>query len=679
MSLAVPARLLAPPGKTAHNNTTHRAPERGRTRTQGVEMHRQGMEMHTQEISGTTAAGSRPGNTAPLPLPEYPRPQLVRAQYEILNGLWDYAITPAGRRPGTYEGKILVPFSPETRRSGVQRILRPGETLHYRRTFLLEEIPAHRRLLLQFGAVDERCEVFVNGRRVGGHRGGYLAFSCDATQAVHTGENVLTVEVQDDSDTSFHARGKQKLSPGGMFYRSQSGIWKTVWYEWVPERYVGRLEVVPQPERGGISLTVVMDGGDAREASVRIFPEADAGEMQEVPAEASGEASAEAGAGTAGGFVSVPTGEAVFLPVPDAHLWSPEDPFLYRIEVRAGEDRVQGYCAMRTFSKGKDAGGRMRFLLNGKPYFMHGLLDQGYWPESLMTPPSEEAMRFDILEAKKLGFNMLRKHVKVDPARWYRLCDELGMLVWQDAVNGGTAYSSNLTTNLPNILPAVQTRIDDSTERGHRLLSRSDAAGRAEFEEQLREMVRELRPFGCICAWVPFNEGWGQFDSVRIARQLQAEDPSRLVDAASGWFDRGGGDFYSIHNYFRKLKVDGPKAAQRICALTEYGGLSRPVEGRTQANGMKVYRSLRTEEALTDAFVQLVRRDILPRIPEGLSGAVYTQISDVEGEINGLFTYDRCQCKMDAARVAALRREIDAAWRDVRMPGQTGGRQKSGR
>ena len=652
-----------------------------------------------------------------IPLPEYPRPQMVRKQYQILNGWWKYTILPEGGDPamdlgravdraepgpapsaapaapeqtgsGRPSGRILVPFSPETVLSGVGRVLQPGETLRCERSLEIPEIPAGRRLLLHFGAVDQRCVVRVNGSFAGSHTGGYMAFSFDITDLLRVGTNRLSVDVRDDSDTSFHARGKQKLAPGGMFYQAQSGIWKTVWCEWVPERHIRTLRFETEPDCSGVEMVLQMaEPAATSEAAQAAAAEAAAADAASAAAAAQ---TAAAGSGATAHadrtppcreetclvtfrdtegtehtlrFASSGNGLQRFhLPVPSPRLWSPEDPYLYPVRVTVGADTVESYFAVRTIELSAEGSNPRRILLNGRPYFMHGVLDQGYWPESLMTPPGDQALVWDIEACKELGFNMLRKHVKVESARFYYHCDRLGMLVWQDAVNGGRSYNANLVTNLPNILPAVQSRIGDTSDRDMRRLGRQDRQGRDEYWRELREMVEEVRSHPCVCVWVPFNEGWGQFDSASAAAALQKWDPGRLVDAASGWFDRGAGDLYSVHNYFRKLRIPAAQAQKRAAALTEYGGLSRPVEGLTAANGMKAYRSLNTEKSLTDAYVKLVRRDILPQLAAGLCAAVYTQLSDVEGEINGLFTYDRSLCKMDRAAVKEARGEIRAAW-----------------
>lgn len=466
-------------------------------------------------------------------LPEYPRPQLVRDSYLNLNGRWAYAITDDDREPARYDGEILVPFSPEAPLSGVGRQLLPGQTLWYRRTLQLPDgfhRPGHR-VLLHFGAVDQTCSVLLNGVPVGGRTGGYLPVRCDVTDALRDGENVLVVAVRDDSDTSYHARGKQKLRRGGIWYTAQSGIWQTVWAECVPEAHVERLTLTPHLAQGCVEVTVHASAA-VGDVEIRIL--------------AGGVVVAEA---------SAAAGTAVRLPLPEVRSWTPEDPFLYDVTVGYGDDRVRGYVGMRSFGVGPDADGVPRLLLNGEPYFHAGVLDQGYWPDGLYTAPSDAAMVADIAAMKRLGFTMLRKHIKIEPLRWYHHCDRLGILVWQDMVNGGSLYRP-LVVTAPVLTPL---RLPD---RGgwRRWFGRADAAGRDEFRAEARETVEHLRNVVSIAVWVPFNEGWGQFDAADVAREVAALDPTRTVDHASGWHDQGGGDLRSLHVYFRRFRASRPRS-----------------------------------------------------------------------------------------------------------------------
>lgn len=479
------------------------------------------------------------------------------------------------------------------------------------------------RVLLHFGAVDQCCRVLVNGVEVGAHTGGYLPFAFDVTDVLSGGVDTLVVAVRDDTDTGYGSRGKQKLDRGGIWYTPQSGIWQTVWAERVPEPWVERLTLTPHLADGCVEVTVHASAG---RALVTVL----AGETEVARAEAA-------------------AGEAVRLPIPGVRAWSPEDPFLYDVTVRLGDDTVRGYVGMRSFGVGPDADGVPRLLLNGRPYFHAGVLDQGYWPEGLYTPPSDAAMVHDITTMKRLGFTMLRKHIKIEPLRWYHHCDRLGILVWQDMVNGGGPYRPVVVT-APVLTPL---RLDD---RRHRWFGRADAAGRAEFEAELRATVELLRNVVSLAVWVPFNEGWGQFDAARIAGELRALDPTRTIDHASGWHDQGAGDLKSLHVYFRRFRPPSPDG--RVLALTEYGGYSLRVVGHDQGEKEFGYKRFGTAGELTEAFVRLHEREIIPAVPLGLAATVYTQLSDVEDELNGLLTYDRQVLKLPAEAVRRINAKL---------------------
>ena len=572
-------------------------------------------------------------------LPEYPRPQLQRKDWICLNGYWHYAITKKSSHPEEFDGKILVPFSPETRRSGVNMRLKPGSYLWYFRSIDIAEVPKGKRLLLQFGAVDERCIIWWNGKLLGSHRNGYLAFSFDVTDQVREGKNTIWVRVQDDTDEGNACRGKQVQKPEGMFYTAQSGIWQTVWMEWVPENFIEQVKFTPSLDTGEIKLEVTM----SRPARVlvmiqgkwmtylrRIEPE----EFSFVGNLAVGKHHA---------LLDDHMGEKavanVSIVLPEINPWSPEDPFLYHVQIQSEEDRVASYFAMRKFSVGIDEKKVPRLFLNNKPYFFNGVLDQGYWPESLYTPPSDEAMVFDIVKMKELGFNMLRKHIKIEPMRWYYHCDRIGMVVWQDMVNGGGPINMNRLCYLPTIFPAVTKMVRD---KHYRFFARTDKQARLQWEEDCIAMVKQLYNCPCIGMWVPFNEGWGQFDSVRIAQHIKGVDPTRLVDHASGWFDQGGGDVKSVHNYFRRLRVVKDR---RPFVLSEYGGYSYPIPGHMYTNASYGYKTYGNGSEFMAAF-QKLQKKIQKLEKKGLSAAVYTQVSDVEEEVNGLYTYDRKVCKL---------------------------------
>ena len=556
------------------------------------------------------------------PLPEHPRPQLVRPDHtwRNLNGRWEHAFG-AEDRPQDWDGEIVVPFSPETVLSGVGRQLRPDEWLWYRRTFTAPTPPPGGRVLLHFGAVDQSCTVWVNGTEVGRHTGGYLPFTLDVTEQVAGADDLLEVRVRDLSETGLHARGKQRLDRGTIWYTAQSGLWQTVWLEAVPARYVTSLRITPHLEQG--VLEVVVEGEGDSTVTVR--------DGERVVAADSG-----------------PAGTPIRLTIPDPHPWSPDDPHLYDLEVTLGDgehaDRVTSYAAMRSLGTGTDDRGRRRFLLNGEPFLPLGVLDQGYWPDGLLTPPSDAAMVHDIETMKSLGFTMLRKHVKVEPLRWYHHCDRLGMLVWQDMVNGGGRYR-HLVANLPATRPV---RISD---RRHAVYFRADADARAEFREEVRRTVSLLHNAPSVVLWTPFNEGWGQFDANEVAEEVKALDPSRPVNHVSGWIDQGGGDVKSFHSYVRPFRLPGRlrrRREGRVYALTEYGGYSLKVEGHDWSTREFGYRHFETADDLAAGFVSLHREQVEPAVAAGLAATVYTQLSDVEDELNGLLTWDREVLKIPA-------------------------------
>jgi hypothetical protein len=556
-------------------------------------------------------------------LPEYPRPQLVRPSYLNLNGWWDYAMTHADAPlPEAYDGRILVPFSPEAPLSGVQRQLLPDQRLTYRRTVEVPEgfVPDGGRLLLHFGAVDQTCTVRVDGVEVGANTGGYLPFTCDVTDALRSRSGELVVDVRDLSDRHQHASGKQRLHRGGIWYTAQSGIWQTVWLEAVPQTYVDRLTLVPHLDDGTVGVTVHSDSDARAEVTV------------------------------GGSTTTVPTNVPVRVVLEDPHPWTPEDPHLHDVAVRLGDDRVTSYVALRSFGVGPDEQGVPRLLLNGAPYLHVGVLDQGYWPDGLLTAPSDDAMVHDIVTMKRLGFTVLRKHIKVEPLRWYAHCDQLGMLVWQDMVNGGGRYRTAAVT-WPGRLPL---RLADTTRRDW--MGRGSEDGKAVFLEELRRTVEHLRNVASLAVWVPFNEGWGQFNAVDVAEQVRALDPTRVVDHASGWHDQGGGDLMSKHVYGRRFRAPR-RRDHRALVLSEYGGHSLRIEGHVWDDEKDFgYGRERTPDDLAAAFTRL-HRELAADVPRGLSGTVYTQLSDVEDELNGLLTYDREVLKIGAD---VVRRALDA-------------------
>lgn len=570
-------------------------------------------------------------------LQEYPRPQMVRDSYLNLNGYWDYAITQEEKAPTQYDGQILVPFSPEAALSGVGRQVFPKDYLHYRRIVNVQQEFMKDRLLLHFGAVDQICTVYFNGIEVGSHTGGYLPFICDVTEEVKIGENELTLTVKDYSDTSHHTRGKQKLQNSGMFYQAQSGIWQTVWMESVPMDYIRSFRITPKYDEHAVEF-------ELDRVRTETSAEKNSSRSVQICIMSSGEKVAE----------QVFDGSGICrLEMGDFISWSPESPYLYDAVITAGEDCVRTYFAMRKYSVDRDKNGIMRFFLNNKPYFHHGILDQGYWPEGLYTAPCDEALIYDIQKMKQLGFNMLRKHVKIEPARWYYHCDQLGMLVWQDMVNGGSKYHMNLVCIFPSIFGKAGRRIRDNK---YGLLARREHEGRKQFHKELMEMLEHLYNCPSIAVWVPFNEAWGQFDARHVTKMIREFDSTRQIDEASGWFDQGGGDVYSRHNYWYKLKVHLEK--HRVFAVTEYGGYSYRIPEHSMVSKVYGYRKYTSSEQLSTRYDRLQREDIIDNIPKGLCGGVYTQLTDVEEEVNGLLTYDRKVLKVDEKMVQVRNQEL---------------------
>lgn len=573
------------------------------------------------------------------PLPEYPRPQLARDSYLNLNGPWQYAFRSTTDEPAVYDGEIVVPFPPESVLSGVGRVLRPDEVLHYRRSFTLPVgfRDPDGRVLLQFGAVDQWCRVLVNGHEVAEHAGGSLPFTADVTDVLAPGDNELRVVVRDPTDTGVLSRGKQVLDPGGIWYTSHSGIWQTVWLEAVPACWVDRLTITPDLADGSLSVTTHVLGSDSLHASpaVQVVVSADGTEVTR-----------------AGGTVGSP----VRLVLPDPRPWTPEDPFLYDLDVRVGDDVVRSYAGLRSFGVGPDVDGYPRLLLNGEPYLHLGVLDQGYWSDGLVTAPGDAAMVFDIATMKDLGFTMLRKHIKIEPLRWYYHCDRLGMLVWQDLVNGGAPYS-NAVVQVPAVLPW---RLRDSR---YRTFGRDDEAGRRAWLTEMRDTLTHLHNVVSLAVWVPFNEGWGQFDAAAVATEIADLDPTRSVDHASGWHDQGAGDLTSLHVYFRPFRVPRRRRGtrHRVLALTEYGGYSHRLPDHSVSAREFGYRRYDSEDVLAAAFEKLHERQLIPAVPRGLGATVYTQLSDVEEETNGLLTYDRRVLKLPADLVRRVTGALRAA------------------
>lgn len=567
------------------------------------------------------------------PLPEYPRPQLVRPMWQNLNGSWDYAILPKGSLPETgFAGKITVPFPVESYLSGVQKDVGPDNELWYERDFDLSLDRKGKRVLLHFGASDWETEVWINGISAGKHQGGYDAFTFDITDQLNKGQNqTIRVRVWDPSDSGPQPRGKQVKEPKSIWYTPVTGIWQTVWLEAVQERYISGVFSLTDWENGmQVFHPLVSGSSEGLEVEVVVS------ELGKTVGSFKGKANA-----------------PLPVKIPSAKSWSPDSPFLYEVTLRLTEgkkllEEVKSYAAYRDVRMAKDQNGHQRIFLNGKPLFQFGPLDQGWWPDGLYTAPSDEALLFDIQKTKEMGFNMIRKHVKVEPARWYYHADQIGMLVWQDMPSGDMG-------NRWEVRPGV---IREGVEKVR------TPESEAIFKTEWKEIINEFRFFPSIVVWVPFNEAWGQFKTSEIVQLTRELDPSRLINSASGGnFEMDGsavaGDILDLHNYPDPVMPD-PKlfGEKSILVLGEFGGLGLPLEGHTwQQKNNWGYQSFSSAEELKARYTSLIE-DLASYIPRGLAAAVYTQTTDVEIETNGLMTYDRQVIKIPLEELKKVHQKL---------------------
>ncbi len=556
-----------------------------------------------------------------LPLNDYPRPQMRRPSFINLNGEWNYSIIDNQKKFTGFQGKITVPFSPECILSGVEKQVKPTDVLYYQKLFTFKK--TNHRVLLHFGAVDYKCSVTLNNKLVGEHTGGYLPFTFDITALVLDGENDLRLTVTDPSETGTQARGKQTFKRGGIWYTPQSGIWQTVWIEEVCHDYVESIKLTPNIDDDTLTVELKYSDRPAAKAGAMVM---DNGEIKAV--------------------CEITDGKGV-IKMSDYKLWTPEEPYLYDLKIAAGDDIIESYFAMRKFSVGKDEKGVSRLMLNNKPYFMNGLLDQGYWSDGMYTAPSDEALIYDIQTMKDLGFNTLRKHIKVEPLRWYYHCDRLGMIVWQDMINGGSHYNPLAIGAMPALSLVFQNKhagmITDG-ENHRKFYGREDEASIAEYYSDAEKMIEHLCNVPSLALWTPLNEGWGQFDSVKVFNFFREKDPTRLIDHASGWVDHGAGDVNSFHIYFTMFRFPKFDAADnRPVALTEYGGFSMQTKdhvfNKDKLFGYRIYKSQeKYDAAISKLFGERLYKAMKDK---GVSAAIYTEVSDVEDELNGLLTYDR--------------------------------------
>lgn len=541
------------------------------------------------------------------PWNEYPRPSMVRDSFLCLNGQWDFGHSES-KTEGEYTDKILVPFSPQSLLSGLEIDIPFDHYLHYRRSFALPEGFIKDRVILHFGAVDSECSVFVNKINVGDHKGGYLPFSFDVTDYISGGENEVCVVARDTLDGRY-PYGKQTKTRGGMWYTHVSGIWQTVWLESVADKYIEKIKITPSTRE----VKIEIKGGEEHKKVTL-----GSGEVYEFD------------------------GDSLTIKPREIHLWSPESPYLYNFTLESGEDKVESYFALREIGI-KTINNIPRLTLNGKPYLFNGLLDQGYYPDGIFLPATHEGYEGDILAMKECGFNTLRKHIKVEPEIFYHLCDRLGMVVFQDMVNNSD-YSFLYDTALPTIgLKSMPDRRRKKEEKDI-------------FIKEMKGTMEHLYSFPSILYYTIFNEGWGQFSSDKMYSLAKEIDKTRIIDATSGWFYHKLSDVDSRHVYFKAVKLK--KASSRPIIISEFGGYSHRVEGHLYGDGCYGYRFYDECERFEEAFTRLYAEEIKPLISKGICGLIYTQVSDVEDETNGLLTYDRRVLKINAEKTRALMQEL---------------------